>query len=139
MHGRSLVKHMKLGRNDLCSCGSGKKFKKCCLNKVESLELKIENLRKKGSFKVLITTDNCLYDLHRKILEGNKWSPEHSFSFFMSDKFWDSENEYAGNVWEAGTSKVLLKNLNLKTGDTFLYLYDYGSENPFKISVLSVS
>lgn len=24
----------KLGRNDLCSCGSGKKFKKCCLNKI---------------------------------------------------------------------------------------------------------
>ncbi len=23
----------KLGRNDLCSCGSGKKYKKCCLNK----------------------------------------------------------------------------------------------------------
>jgi len=23
---------MQLGRNDLCSCGSGKKYKKCCLN-----------------------------------------------------------------------------------------------------------
>jgi len=23
----------KLGRNDPCSCGSGKKFKKCCLDK----------------------------------------------------------------------------------------------------------
>lgn len=23
----------KIGRNELCSCGSGKKFKKCCLNK----------------------------------------------------------------------------------------------------------
>jgi uncharacterized protein YecA (UPF0149 family) len=22
----------KLGRNDLCPCGSGKRFKKCCLN-----------------------------------------------------------------------------------------------------------
>ena len=24
---------MKTGRNELCPCGSGKKFKKCCLNK----------------------------------------------------------------------------------------------------------
>lgn len=24
---------MKLGRNDICSCGSGKKYKKCCMNK----------------------------------------------------------------------------------------------------------
>ena len=24
----------KIGRNDPCPCGSGKKYKKCCLNKV---------------------------------------------------------------------------------------------------------
>lgn len=26
----------KLGRNDLCSCGSGRKYKKCCASKDES-------------------------------------------------------------------------------------------------------
>ncbi|MBD9124484.1 MAG: SEC-C metal-binding domain-containing protein [Eisenbergiella sp.] len=26
-------KKLKTGRNDLCPCGSGKKFKKCCLGK----------------------------------------------------------------------------------------------------------
>ena len=25
---------MKIGRNDCCPCGSGKKYKKCCLNKI---------------------------------------------------------------------------------------------------------
>jgi len=25
--------HMKIGRNDPCPCGSGKKYKKCCLDK----------------------------------------------------------------------------------------------------------
>jgi len=25
----------KIGRNDLCPCGSGKKYKKCCLAKLE--------------------------------------------------------------------------------------------------------
>jgi hypothetical protein len=29
---------VRLGRNDLCYCGSGKKFKKCCLNKPPSRE-----------------------------------------------------------------------------------------------------
>ena len=29
---------MKLGRNDLCHCGSGKKYKKCCLQKDEEAE-----------------------------------------------------------------------------------------------------
>lgn len=27
----------KIGRNELCPCGSGKKFKKCCINKKQSL------------------------------------------------------------------------------------------------------
>ena len=29
---------MKLGRNDPCHCGSGKKYKQCCLEKDESKE-----------------------------------------------------------------------------------------------------
>lgn len=27
------VKRVKIGRNDPCPCGSGNKFKKCCINK----------------------------------------------------------------------------------------------------------
>ena len=27
------VRRVKIGRNDLCPCGSGSKFKKCCINK----------------------------------------------------------------------------------------------------------
>ena len=30
VHGDKLLDE-KLGRNDLCPCGSGKRFKKCCL------------------------------------------------------------------------------------------------------------
>ena len=33
---QSLVKREKVGRNDPCPCGSGKKYKKCCLNKDEA-------------------------------------------------------------------------------------------------------
>lgn len=32
LHKRS---HKKIGRNDYCPCGSGKKYKKCCLNEVD--------------------------------------------------------------------------------------------------------
>ncbi|MEQ1526103.1 MAG: tetratricopeptide repeat protein [Gallionella sp.] len=32
---------MKLGRNDPCSCGSGKKYKNCCQGKIESLPLPV--------------------------------------------------------------------------------------------------
>lgn len=29
--------HIKIGRNAPCPCGSGKKYKKCCIDKPESL------------------------------------------------------------------------------------------------------
>ena len=29
------IKEYKIGRNDPCPCGSGKKFKNCCINKEE--------------------------------------------------------------------------------------------------------
>lgn len=33
--GHILSKRVKIGRNEACPCGSGKKFKKCCLGKVQ--------------------------------------------------------------------------------------------------------
>ena len=32
IHGDKLLEE-KLGRNDLCPCGSGKRFKRCCLKR----------------------------------------------------------------------------------------------------------
>ena len=31
---RSILKKIKVGRNSPCPCGSGKKFKRCCLDKI---------------------------------------------------------------------------------------------------------
>jgi len=36
--GHSLVRRVKVGRNDPCPCGSGLKFKKCCISKVDQGE-----------------------------------------------------------------------------------------------------
>ncbi len=33
----------KVGRNDLCPCGSGKKYKKCCLNKTKAVSVQAQN------------------------------------------------------------------------------------------------
>ncbi|MFO7884281.1 MAG: type I methionyl aminopeptidase, partial [Desulfobacteraceae bacterium] len=43
------IKKKKIGRNDICPCGSGKKYKNCCMNrKNEPLSLKEEYRRKYG-------------------------------------------------------------------------------------------
>jgi len=33
--GHTLVRRVKIGRNEPCPCGSGLKFKKCCISKVD--------------------------------------------------------------------------------------------------------
>ena len=56
---------MKIGRNDPCPCGSGKKYKKCCLGKEDNPEyLDPQNIprlykemRKKAQFKECIYPD----------------------------------------------------------------------------------
>jgi preprotein translocase subunit Sss1 len=39
---------MKIGRNDLCPCGSGKKYKKCCLGKESALETERQSQHSAG-------------------------------------------------------------------------------------------
>jgi len=44
---------LKVGRNDSCPCGSEKKFKKCCWDKINEPEFQITlPLRRKGSGKL---------------------------------------------------------------------------------------
>jgi len=38
--GHTLVRRFKIGRNEICPCGSGKKFKHCCIDKLQVYKLK---------------------------------------------------------------------------------------------------
>jgi len=46
----------KIGRNDDCSCGSGKKYKKCCLSRDVMIPQKITKNSHKSKRKVLVKT-----------------------------------------------------------------------------------
>lgn len=62
---------MKIGRNDLCPCGSDKKYKHCCLKKqtVDDNEL-IKNIIKKENYDELLGQFICnLYDY----MKENQW------------------------------------------------------------------
>lgn len=45
---------MSIGRNDLCPCGSGKKYKKCCINKVEKSSTTTYESKKLASLGVAL-------------------------------------------------------------------------------------
>ncbi len=67
MLGGILMVNNKIGRNDPCFCGSGKKYKRCHLNRQEEKRLPFEAIRstalKSGKHKVCLhpraSTDNC--------------------------------------------------------------------------------
>jgi hypothetical protein len=72
----------KAGRNDACPCGSGKKFKKCC-------ELKQDTLRNRSNLVLLIVVGvltvaglvagitSFATDRSHAAVPGGTWSPEH--------------------------------------------------------------
>lgn len=60
-------KWMKIRRNDLCPCGSGLKFKKCC-ETIENVEIKL-NLRNIKNIKDSTKIKRCLYPDHTKCSE----------------------------------------------------------------------
>ncbi|WKV07863.1 SEC-C metal-binding domain-containing protein [Thermoanaerobacterium sp. CMT5567-10] len=37
------MKIFDISRNDYCICGSGKKYKKCCMNNIEEIKKKLTN------------------------------------------------------------------------------------------------
>lgn len=53
---------MKFGRNDPCPCGSGKKYKNCCLPKKEEL---LEGMREFEEFYALLQSNELLSNLDR--------------------------------------------------------------------------
>ncbi len=87
---------IKVGRNDLCPCGSGKKYKKCCYDKNNSIPpevlLQLERMKAKqaliekqqGLGRSIISTD---FKGYRMVAVGNrmyysqKWKTFHDFLF----------------------------------------------------------
>jgi len=49
----AVVKYPKAGRNAPCPCGSGKKYKKCCLQKRTEHELSLKEENQKTGMKMM--------------------------------------------------------------------------------------
>lgn len=169
-----------VGRNAPCPCGSGFKFKKCCSdvnpkniikqnndiikrdensNKVYLLLVQLEcsfafNVNGEIWRKIEVLDENNLYDLHLIIQKAFDWDNDHMFSFFLSKKIWDNENEYKGDPLgnyepikmlqflgkekSKPAKKVKICDLKLRRGKIFKYLFDYGDEIIHTIKVLDI-
>lgn len=99
----------KTGRNELCPCGSGKKYKKCCMNKpAQASELSMEQMSiliDKGFEHSLEKDHTGTCDIWLKVWDALKYKFKPEFknlafydqqykgSFFVSNFVRDLENE----------------------------------------------
>lgn len=61
----------KVGRNEPCHCGSGKKYKKCCMNKdQEQKKLFMESMKRVNVSAGLTNHDKYIFDSKEEILES---------------------------------------------------------------------
>ncbi len=131
---------MAIGRNDPCSCGSGLKYKKCCLNRVFAYTLLVTTQEFESfSCWIKLTHNATLYSLHRYIQDALRWDNDHMFSFFMDNKMWSRRSEYSANPYGEGNANICLRNvLKPKKGEKFIYLFDYGDEHRFDIEIIDI-
>jgi hypothetical protein len=70
---------MQIGRNEACPCGSGRKYKQCCLNKSSAMSLQYKLLLAAGGV-ILIVCIILLIGSIRNFEPGTAnrvWSEEH--------------------------------------------------------------
>jgi hypothetical protein len=69
----------KVGRNQLCPCGSGRKYKQCCWAKNQrmSLTMRIALLAAAGTIIVGAVFATRSLTTERAPAAGRVWSPEH--------------------------------------------------------------
>src|SRR5215469_10194438 len=74
-----------LGRNDPCHCGSGRKYKKCCLDRESGFVLDLERAKKEWEKRVVLE----LYDEYTYILRERRLGLKAcAIDLTDSDSFW---------------------------------------------------
>lgn len=143
-----LEKEVKIGRNDPCPCGSGKKYKKCCLNQENVVnavnpkeikpmksasrvyQLRIDLMDTKPPIwrRVLVDSASTLYEMHCTIQNAMGWHNGHLHGFehngtYYGPKEEDDEFAFAETKDEC---KHTIGELLVIEDDLLYYEYDFG-------------
>jgi shikimate kinase len=86
--------------------------------------------------KIELSSDHTLLDFHNAIQDAYKFDSDHLFSFFMDGIPW-SDEKFASPYENEGphADEVSIGELGLVQGQTFLYLFDYGDEWRFQVTL----
>ena len=151
----------KIGRNEPCPCGSGKKYKKCCgkiiTEKTEDKKmagiyhikatLSDYSLKVRGyPYRVIaIDGNDSLYKLAETILDSFDFDMDHCFGFFDNLKnFYQSREGYElfADIGESvkfpGVKETNVKDVYNEINKKMLFFYDYGDSWRFITQLIAV-
>jgi len=126
----------KVGRNEKCPCGSGKKYKKCCLNKkppvyIYQLKISIKGAKPPIWRRILVKSDSTFVELHDIIQKIFNWEDYHLYQFDGDKSYTDAysiqESLYHNpNLKDAIQYNISKELCNEK--DKINYTYDFGDD-----------
>jgi hypothetical protein len=124
----------KPGRNDPCYCGSGRKYKKCCLLKEDEVKIYQLKVALEGSKppiwrRVLIKSNFTLGDLHTVIqCVMESWDDDHLHEFMVNgESYGEKRGERASNS-DYDEEDLTLKEIVRRGVNKFSYTYDFGDD-----------
>lgn len=91
-----------------------------------------------------IKENQMLSSLHKAIFKAFDRFEEHAYSFFLSNKPYDRENEYHSQGLDADetgklATRIRIDSIALYGGPKFLYLFDYGDEWWHEVELMNVT
>ena len=92
---------MKIGRNELCPCGSGKKYKYCCMGKENIEEFEIG--KKKNSWEEFLNTEEGMETMHNMLANMR--------DFLLKDKPHVKEYKKIGKLHSIICNNILKKEI----------------------------
>ena len=125
----------KPGRNDPCPCGSGKKYKKCCMDKPANaedppgriLQIKVSLLEVDPPIwrRLLVRGDASLGMLHRIIQIAMGWYDQHLHEFIYKENIYGPPDPDAFEP-TLNEDTARLDNFLKRKGSAITYQYDFG-------------
>ena len=137
-------KKSKIGRNDPCPCGSGKKYKNCCLNKVIQVDFSSKEykdcVKEENSMmffalrNLLLDYTNQKYNINKKLRNFDDICDAESEELIdIRDKLWENPN-IIKNYLKENSNKLneelisIIKSWNEKKINKEFVLYKYEDE-----------
>lgn len=89
--------------------------------------------------QIEIKGSQTLHDLHKSIFDSFELDPDHLYAFYLSNKFWDKQTEYAHPAAESRpANKVKISRLDLNIKQKIAYVYDFGDEHRFEVELITI-